>query len=141
MASYTERDRYHGSGAWRDGERRPSRECDKINFESGKAVREGDVLVELDTRQEKAQLAALEAQRDLAKVNFGRMKQLVNEGVISRVRTSTRLRRSKSPPKRTWRKSRPRSSARRFERRSPEFWAFARSISGQYLSAGDADRL
>jgi membrane fusion protein (multidrug efflux system) len=57
----------------------------KINFDSGKAVPEGDVLVELDTRQERAQLAALEAQRDLAKVNFGRMEQLVKEGVISRM--------------------------------------------------------
>jgi membrane fusion protein (multidrug efflux system) len=57
----------------------------KINFDSGKAVREGDVLVELDTRQERAQLAALEAQRDLAKVNFGRMQELVKEGVISRM--------------------------------------------------------
>jgi membrane fusion protein (multidrug efflux system) len=56
----------------------------RINFESGKAVREGDVLVELDTRQEKAQLAALEAQRDLAKVNFGRTEQLFKEGVLSR---------------------------------------------------------
>jgi membrane fusion protein (multidrug efflux system) len=57
----------------------------KINFDSGKAVREGDVLVELDTRQERAQLAALEAQRDLAKVNFGRMQELVKDGVISRM--------------------------------------------------------
>ena len=56
----------------------------KINFDSGKAVREGDVLVELDTQQERAQLASLEAQRDLAKVNYARMQQLVNEGVISR---------------------------------------------------------
>ena len=44
----------------------------KINFDSGKAVRQGDVLVELDTREERAQLAALEAQRDLAKINYGR---------------------------------------------------------------------
>lgn len=58
---------------------------ERINFESGQFVREGDVLVELDTRQERAQLAALEAQRDLARVNFGRMQQLVNEGVISRM--------------------------------------------------------
>jgi membrane fusion protein, multidrug efflux system len=57
----------------------------KINFDSGKAVREGDVLVELDTREERAQLASLEAQRDLAKVNFGRMQELVKEGVISRL--------------------------------------------------------
>src|SRR6266705_6937806 len=44
----------------------------RINFESGKAVRQGDVLVELDTREEHAQLASLEAQRDLAKINYGR---------------------------------------------------------------------
>jgi len=56
----------------------------RINFDSGKAVREGDILVELDTRQERAQLASLEAQRDLAKITFGRTQQLVNEGVISR---------------------------------------------------------
>src|ERR1700758_2544655 len=56
-----------------------------ITFDSGQSVHAGDVLVELDTRQERAQLAALEAQRDLAQVNFGRTQQLVNEGVISRV--------------------------------------------------------
>src|SRR5215831_14105839 len=58
---------------------------DKINFESGGFVHEGDVLVELDTRQERAQLAATEAQRDLAKINYARYNQLANEGVISRM--------------------------------------------------------
>ncbi len=57
----------------------------RINFDSGKSVQQGEVLVELDTRQERAQLAALEAQRDLARIQYGRMQQLVNEGVISRV--------------------------------------------------------
>lgn len=57
---------------------------DKILFESGQSVRQGEVLVELDTRQERAQLAAQEAQRDLAKTNFTRMQQLLNAGVISR---------------------------------------------------------
>jgi membrane fusion protein, multidrug efflux system len=56
----------------------------RINFESGKAVRQGDVLVELDTREEHAQLASLEAQRDLARINYGRMQQLATDGVISR---------------------------------------------------------
>src|SRR5512143_2865251 len=56
----------------------------KINFQSGQAVKAGEVLVELDTRQERAQLAAIEAQRDLAKINYGRMEQLVKEGVISK---------------------------------------------------------
>jgi membrane fusion protein (multidrug efflux system) len=57
---------------------------DKIHFESGQWVHEGDVLVELDTRQERAQVANLEAQRDLARVNYERAQELVKAGVISR---------------------------------------------------------
>lgn len=57
---------------------------DKIHFESGQWVHDGDILVELDTRQERAQLANLEAQRDLAKVNYDRAQELVKAGVISR---------------------------------------------------------
>jgi membrane fusion protein (multidrug efflux system) len=56
----------------------------RIAFDSGRAVKAGEILVELDTRQERAQLAALEAQRDLARINFGRIQQLVNEGVFAR---------------------------------------------------------
>ena len=57
---------------------------DQINFDSGKWVKEGEVLVQLDTRQERAQLAATQAQQDLAKINYDRTQQLVNEGVMSR---------------------------------------------------------
>jgi membrane fusion protein, multidrug efflux system len=57
---------------------------DKIHFESGQPVHEGDILVELDTRQERAQLANLEAQRDLAKINYDRAQELVRAGVISK---------------------------------------------------------
>jgi membrane fusion protein (multidrug efflux system) len=57
----------------------------KINFESGQFVHKGDVLVELDTRQEVSQLAALEAQRDLAKLNYDRSQELSRQGVISRM--------------------------------------------------------
>ena len=57
---------------------------DKIHFESGQWVHEGDILVELDTRQERAQLASLEAQRDLAGINYDRAQQLLKAGVISR---------------------------------------------------------
>lgn len=56
----------------------------KIYFESGQAVHEGDILVELDIRQEKAQLANMEAQRDLAHIQYGRSEQLVKAGVISK---------------------------------------------------------
>src|SRR6266542_3614955 len=56
---------------------------DKINFESGKPVHAGDLLVELDTRQERAQLAAAEAQRDWARINFNRAQELVKQGVLA----------------------------------------------------------
>src|SRR5689334_4156988 len=57
---------------------------DKITFDSGRSVEKGEILVQLDTRQERAQLAAMEAQRELAAINYARMKQLVDEGVISK---------------------------------------------------------
>ncbi len=57
---------------------------DHVAFDSGQSVRQGDVLVKLDTRQEQAQLAAVEAQRELAGLNFDRLKGLVSEGAISR---------------------------------------------------------
>ena len=57
---------------------------DKIHFESGQWIKEGEILVELDTRQERAQLASLEAQRDLAKINYGRAQELVKSGVIAK---------------------------------------------------------
>jgi len=56
---------------------------DKIHFESGQAVHAGDVVIELDTRQEKAQLAAAEAQRNLGRINYERLHGLVQDGVIS----------------------------------------------------------
>ena len=54
----------------------------QINFESGRMVRAGDVLVRLDSRQEEAQLAAAESQRDLAKLGHERMKGLRESGII-----------------------------------------------------------
>jgi membrane fusion protein, multidrug efflux system len=57
---------------------------EQILFESGQPVRAGQVLAVLDTRQERAQLAAFEAQRDLARLTFDRMQGLLNERVISR---------------------------------------------------------
>jgi membrane fusion protein (multidrug efflux system) len=57
---------------------------DRISFESGQFVRQGEVLAQLDTRQERAQLAAIETQRELASLNYGRMKDLLDQRVISR---------------------------------------------------------
>jgi membrane fusion protein, multidrug efflux system len=58
---------------------------DRIEFESGGSIHEGDVLVRLDTRQEQAQLAAAEAARDLARLNFDRLQGLDNQNAIARV--------------------------------------------------------
>jgi membrane fusion protein (multidrug efflux system) len=61
----------------------------RIEFDSGKKVRAGDVLVRLDTRQEQAQLQAAEAQRSLATVNFERMKGLREKGITSQAEYDT----------------------------------------------------
>src|SRR4029079_15882211 len=57
---------------------------ERIGFDSGQAVAAGDVLAVLDTRQERAQLAAAEAQQELTRINFDRMQGLLNERVVSR---------------------------------------------------------
>ena len=57
---------------------------ERIFFDSGRAVRAGDVLAILDTRQEKAQLATIEARRELAQLTFTRVQELLKENVISK---------------------------------------------------------
>lgn len=57
---------------------------ERVAFESGQAVRAGEVLALLDTRQERAQLAAVEARRELARTNFERMQGLLNDRVVSK---------------------------------------------------------
>lgn len=58
---------------------------DKIHFDSGRMVQQGDILLEQDTRQERAQLAANQATSELDKINFERYQRLNKEGVISRM--------------------------------------------------------
>ena len=55
---------------------------ERIGFESGKQVREGDALVVLDTRQERAQLASAQAQRELARITLDRQRKLLDQTVI-----------------------------------------------------------
>ena len=57
---------------------------DRIAIDSGRTVRAGEVLVELDTRQEKAQLAAAVAQLELSRLNLERARGLADEGIVSR---------------------------------------------------------
>ncbi len=57
---------------------------DAISFDSGRMVRQGEVLIRLDARQERAQLAAAQAQLELSRLNLARMQGLIEEGIISR---------------------------------------------------------
>jgi membrane fusion protein (multidrug efflux system) len=56
----------------------------RIAFDSGRPVEQGDVLVELDSRQERAQLAAAEAELELSRLTFERMQGLVEQDAVSR---------------------------------------------------------
>jgi membrane fusion protein (multidrug efflux system) len=110
---------------------------DKIHFESGQSVHEGDVLVELDTRQERAQLASLEAQRDLAKTNYGRAQELVKAGVISHSEYDTATAQQKATEAQV---GDTRAAIARKTIRAPFTGMLGiRQVSlGQYLAAGQA---
>jgi len=56
---------------------------EKIEFESGRQVQAGDVLVRLDTGQEREELAAAEAQRELTRLNLERSSALLGKQVIA----------------------------------------------------------
>jgi membrane fusion protein (multidrug efflux system) len=110
---------------------------DRITFDSGGSVREGDVLVQLDTSQEQAQLAAVEAERDLARLNFDRLQGLVDEGVITRAEYD----RSAAEEKQTEAKvGEIRATIARKTIRAPFSGILGiRQVNlGQYLSAGEA---
>jgi membrane fusion protein (multidrug efflux system) len=109
---------------------------DRIAFDSGKRVREGDVLVELDTRQERAQLAAVEAQRDLARVNHERMQGLAKEGIVSRADYDSAAAGQKETQARV---GEIRATIERKTIRAPFSGILGlRQVNlGQYLSAGD----
>lgn len=55
----------------------------KIEFDSGDAVKVGDVLVRLDTRVERAQLAQAQARLSLAELSLKRTRELVPKGAVS----------------------------------------------------------
>jgi membrane fusion protein, multidrug efflux system len=55
-----------------------------IHFESGQLVKQGQILVDLDSNVERAQLASAEARRQLAQVNAGRTRNLVATDALPR---------------------------------------------------------
>jgi membrane fusion protein (multidrug efflux system) len=56
---------------------------ERIAFSSGSQVRAGDLLVQLDAAQERAQLAAVQARADLTRLTLDRLSDLRRKGVVS----------------------------------------------------------
>jgi membrane fusion protein (multidrug efflux system) len=54
----------------------------EIAFQSGQKVNHGEVLLRLDTKEERAQLTSAEAQRELSRVALRRAQELLPHGVI-----------------------------------------------------------
>jgi len=110
---------------------------ERIKFESGNSVREGEILAVLDARQEHAQLAAAEAQHELARLNFERLRGLLNERVISQAEFD---RATAEQDQTEARVGEIRATIDRKTIRAPFTGVLGiRQVNlGQYLSAGDA---
>ena len=108
----------------------------RIEFESGKKVRAGDVLVRLDTRQEQAQLQAAEAQRSLSNVNFERQRGLRAQGITSQAEYDKAAAENKQAIAQT---GETRAAIGRKTIRAPFAGVLGlRQVNlGQYLKAGD----
>jgi len=109
---------------------------ERIGFQSGAWVREGELLALLDTRQERAQLAAAEAQRELAKVSLERMQGLLDENVVSRAEFDRAIADAKQSDARV---GEIRAAIDRKTVRAPfaGVLGIRRANLGQYLSAGE----
>src|SRR3989442_597439 len=107
-----------------------------ISFDSGRRVNEGDVLVRLDVRQERAQLAAAEAQRELTRLDFERSRQLLQKGVVAQAEYDRIAAEAKQAEARV---GEIKATIERKEIRAPFSGMLGiRQINlGQYLTAGD----
>ena len=110
---------------------------ERITFDSGRAVGQGEVLVQLDTKQEQAQLTAAEAQRDLAKLSLDRARGLADEGIVSRADYDQAAAQHKQAEARV---GEIRATIERKRIRAPFSGVLGiRQVNlGQYLNAGEA---
>src|SRR5436309_4027779 len=109
---------------------------ERIGLQSGTWVREGEVLALLDTRQERAQLAAAEAQREFAKVSLERMQGLLDEHVVSRAEFDRAIANARQSEARV---GEIRATIDRRTVRAPFGGVLGsrRANTGQYLAAGE----
>jgi membrane fusion protein (multidrug efflux system) len=110
---------------------------DSITFDSGRTVSKGETLLRLDTRQERAQLTAAEAQRDLAKQNLDRARGLLDQGILAQADYDRASAESKQAEARV---GEIRATIERKQIRAPFTGVLGiRQVNlGQYLAGGDA---
>jgi membrane fusion protein, multidrug efflux system len=110
---------------------------ERIAFDSGHTVQAGEILVQLDTRQEEAQLVAAESQRDLARLNLDRARGLADQGIVAQVDFDRAAAEHKQAEARV---GEIRATIQRKRIRAPFTGMLGiRQVNlGQYLSAGDA---
>ncbi len=108
-----------------------------LAFESGRAVREGEVLVRLDARQERAQLAAAEAQKELARANLARLRGLVEQGIVAEAELDRAVAEARQAEARV---GEIRATLERKQVRAPFSGVLGiRQVNlGQYLNAGES---
>jgi len=108
-----------------------------ITFDSGHVVQKGDMLVQLDAKQERAQLAAAESQRDLAKLDLDSMADLYRQGITAQA-DHDRLKAQYTQAEA--RVGEIRATIERKQIRAPFTGLLGiRKVNlGQYLNAGDA---
>jgi membrane fusion protein (multidrug efflux system) len=109
---------------------------ERIEFDSGRRVRRGDLLVRLDTSQERAQLAAAEAQWELARLNKDRIQMLRDKQVAAEAEYDRAVAEAKQAEARV---GEIRATIDRKTIRAPFDGVLGiRQINlGQYLTAGD----
>jgi len=109
---------------------------DRIAFDSGHAAQAGDVLVQLDTKQEEAQLVAAEAQRDITRLNYERARGLAEQGIVAKQDFDRAEAENKQAEARV---GEIRATIQRKRIRAPFAGVLGiRQVNlGQYLSAGD----
>jgi membrane fusion protein, multidrug efflux system len=110
---------------------------DRIAFDSGRAVARGAVLVELDVRQERAQLAAAEAQLELARLNLERAGGLKSGGVVSQADYDRAVAEERQGAARVG-EIRATIDRKTIRAPFPGILGIRKANLGQYLAAGDA---
>jgi membrane fusion protein, multidrug efflux system len=107
-----------------------------IDFDSGRTVAAGHVLLRLDARQEEAQLAAAVAQLELTRLNLDRKRGLADEGIVSKADFDTAVAEHKQAEAKV---GEIRATIERKNIRAPFAGLLGiRQVNlGQYLSGGD----